>query len=475
VTIGLIGFDNTSDALCQVGSTDFAPVGAYKVTVSTDTWITHMELVQGGGNASYAGTVLLGVTDLLTRPSQQSYLGSVLLTLPGGNQGVSMRGALDRPVLLKAGKDYFFTGMIMTNAGNMSLHANPSASLPPKSADTATASDLAYYGGSIVATSWSGPIGSYRLFFRAYADGSTYTETLVGRVGNGNFGSGTAFGNWAAYTFTPTVDTYVTHIDAAFGGGGSDAQVAISLGLPSTPDDTSAWLDHIDVPSPGGTPVPQRLALPGGPLLLTAGVTYAMVFRHVAGTANLYGDPSPLAGVNASIVHGTYYASGGGSWAGELTGYSIGLAAYADGTGGAAPIPEGDASGTWTFAGAATGTAPPDGPGEGSGTGAWAFVGSATGDGPANHGTASGTWDLTGVAVGEAARVGTADGVLTYVGAAVGSRLSSGDATGGTMWVGEAVGAAGGIVAPPDRTLVALSEDRTLYAVEESRRLGVRP
>jgi hypothetical protein len=76
---------------------------------------------------------------------------------------------------------------------------------------------------------------------------------------------------------------------------------------------------------------------------------------------------------------------------------------------------------------------------EGTGTGSWSFAGTATGN-STRSGTATGAAAFTGAATGTTQKRGTAVGGLTYTGTATGSTVQTGTATGSIAWTSEAAG-----------------------------------
>jgi hypothetical protein len=117
-----------------------------------------------------------------------------------------------------------------------------------------------------------------------------------------------------------------------------------------------------------------------------------------------------------------------------------GLSAWDDWAGGdlSAPSgpPDGSATGTLTFTGAATGYKSP----VGSATGTATFTGAATGQ-RTPKASATGTFTFTGAAVGDTPpHDGTTTGTFTFTGASTGYKLPKGSATGTLAYVGAAVG-----------------------------------
>jgi hypothetical protein len=119
--------------------------------------------------------------------------------------------------------------------------------------------------------------------------------------------------------------------------------------------------------------------------------------------------------------------------------------------------PEGTASGSWTFAGTASGltdregiatggfnfagTASGDTPHEGTATGSHAWAGGATGE-THPEGSTTGGWQFAGTASGSADREGTAAGSWNFAGVADGTNGEGNRATGAWNFAGTATGAA---------------------------------
>lgn len=98
---------------------------------------------------------------------------------------------------------------------------------------------------------------------------------------------------------------------------------------------------------------------------------------------------------------------------------------------------EGTASGSFAFAGTATGKRVA----RATGAGAWGFAGTATGA-RASRGVATGTLAFTGTAAGKRATRGTASGAFTFTGTATGKKAARGTAEGSVAWSSNAVGSA---------------------------------
>jgi hypothetical protein len=126
--------------------------------------------------------------------------------------------------------------------------------------------------------------------------------------------------------------------------------------------------------------------------------------------------------VALAIPSGT--ASGTYTWAGSASGVKV---------------PSGTSSGTYTWAGSATGKKIQ----KGTGSGTYTWAGSATGSAPIvamHNGTASGTYAFAGSASGVKAPEGTGSGTYTWVGSASGARASAGSGGGAYVWASNAAG-----------------------------------
>jgi hypothetical protein len=120
-------------------------------------------------------------------------------------------------------------------------------------------------------------------------------------------------------------------------------------------------------------------------------------------------------------THGT--VSGTVAWAGSATGHEA---------------PHGTSAGTFSFAGSTTGHMDP----AGTVAGGFAFAGAASGSAPVigNHGAAAGTVTFTGSGAGSITTTGTTSGSFAWAGAAAGHTDYSGSAAGGFTFTGIARG-----------------------------------
>lgn len=106
--------------------------------------------------------------------------------------------------------------------------------------------------------------------------------------------------------------------------------------------------------------------------------------------------------------------------------------------GGSDPIPSGDATGTFSFAGSSVGKFVP----KGSSWGDWAFAGAADGSETPedNSGTAAGSFNFAGSAVGQMNPKAIAGGNFSFSGSAVGKRVPAANGSGDFQFSGSAVG-----------------------------------
>jgi hypothetical protein len=101
----------------------------------------------------------------------------------------------------------------------------------------------------------------------------------------------------------------------------------------------------------------------------------------------------------------------------------------------------GSATGTFSWEGAASGSAPAVLPRTGSASGVWSFAGAAAGA-ATRRGSASGSWTFTGTAAGRALRKGGASGSWQVTGSAAGVSTRRGAAAGAWMFTAAATGSA---------------------------------
>jgi len=180
------------------------------------------------------------------------------------------------------------------------------------------------------------------------------------------------------------------------------------------------------------------------------------------GTWDLHWDDLALSDTLEWIFHagsasGTWTFAGTASGTRTPKGSAAGTLAYV-GTASGVRTPKATADGTLAYSGTASGVRAPVGSATGtldyagtasgltthSGTaaGSWSFTGAAEGEAPASaaSGSASGTLAWSGTAVGTTARRGSATGSVAYVGTAAGITARSGSSSGAWAYVGSAVG-----------------------------------
>jgi hypothetical protein len=192
---------------------------------------------------------------------------------------------------------------------------------------------------------------------------------------------------------------------------------------------------------------------------LSSATTESEVISHqftvsVGGDGDVQGDASGsygYAGTAAGQVTVTGAASGSYSYAGTaagsgeaagVEGAAAGAYGYTGTAEGAATV-TGTASGSYTYQGTAAGTAEPS-TAEGSATGSYTYAGTAAGSGEAGpvDGQAAGTYTYAGSATGSVTVTGTATGTYGYTGSAAGTVTRLGAATGTYTYAGGVDGTA---------------------------------
>lgn len=226
-----LGYDDTHDA--GFASAAFAVDAGYAFVVPVDTYATHVEFVDSGGGASFAGTHRVGITDTLLTPLTQTFLDYADITYTGVTGGVRLRVALvGGHLLLTGGVTYYLLGL-RTAGSNQNVNGQDSPTNPPISADTTSAGYGLYTTGG--GTSWHAALPNYRLGISAYADGTGPTPPAVLAIAATDEGDGTvtldvtdaAHPGSVVYNsdFTAGVDSWTSGTD---GGGGSPTLTGVT-------------------------------------------------------------------------------------------------------------------------------------------------------------------------------------------------------------------------------------------------------
>ena len=230
------------------------------------------------------------------------------------------------------------------------------------------------------------------------------------------------------YSFTGTATGHATHSGSASG--------------------TYSW--HAAAAGNNGTATPSTLPwqlptqLSSSSLSGTAAGTYSWHAAAAGNNGNVRGTTLPwtlpvtIGTTNSSSASGNY------SWSGT----AAGISPHA-GNGTGTYIFAGNATGSTTHNGAASGTyswyaaAAGNSTHSGKATGTYVFNGNATGLAPlVDSGSATGRFSWVGNVIGHATHSGAASGNYSWHTAAVGSTTKHGSATGVIGWVGSAIGLA---------------------------------